>query len=161
MARPPTTYGNSRNDNPWDNDAISWLLEHDDVAQHFKKTDLFECARRQPQRLTDDLDRVILAAKLCERHGVEQLEVFDAKIGKIVWRLRRTDPGAPEYPDYDSTKESPAGTMVIDAADRAAAERLMSLLPAYEAELKASGKSSSTVFTYVDRAERFLRRVKS
>lgn len=156
---PPTTYPNLRKDNPWDNDAVSWLLEHDDVAKHFKRTDLFECARRQPQRLAEDLDRVILAAQLCDRHGVEQLQVFDRNRGKTVWRLRRTDPGAPKYPDYGA--DAPASRMVIEDADRAAAERLILLLPAYEAELREAGKSKNTVFTYVDRAERFLRRIRS
>lgn len=161
MPTPPSTYPNPRNDNAWDNDAVSWLLEHNDVAEHFKRTDLFECARRQSQRMINDLERVILAARLCERHAVEQLQVFDRNIGKTVWRLRRTDPDAPEYPDYDATPGDNEGPMVIEEADRIAAERLSRLLPGYEAELKESGKSNNTVFTYVDRAERFLRRIRS
>jgi hypothetical protein len=159
MAEAPVTYPNPRNDNPWDNDAVHWLLEHPGVAAHFDRGDLFECARRQPKRLESDLDRVILAAHLCGRYGVEQVQVFDPKLGKSIWRLRRTDPAAPEYPDYDAMALPPRPELVIDDDDRAAATRLLRLLVPYEAELKASGKTASTVFTYVDRAERFLRRV--
>src|SRR5687768_5433818 len=96
----PTRYPNPRGDNAWDNDAVHWLLTHADVSSHFDRGSLMECARRQAKRLENELDRVILAAKLCERHGVEQLQVADRKIGKVVWRLRRTDPDAPEYPEY-------------------------------------------------------------
>lgn len=159
MIEPPDRYPNPRNDNAWDNDAVHWMLEHLDVADTFERGDLFECARRQPKRLENDLDNVILAAKLCERHGVQQLQVFDSRIGKTIWRLRRTDPDAPEYPDYDSKEGPTAARMTVDAHDRAAADRLLRLLGQYETELKASGKASNTVFTYVDRAQRFLRRV--
>lgn len=154
---PPDTYPNPRNDDPWDNDAIHWLLEHEDVASAFTRHNLFECARRQPRRLEEDLDNVILAAKFCERHGVEQVEVLDQRIGKQIWRLRRTDADAPEYPDYTRSEGSTA--FKVTAEDQAAAERLLGVLGSYEAELTASGKSKNTVFTYVDRAERFLKRV--
>lgn len=154
---PPERYPNPRNDDPWDSDAIHWLLDHDDVAAAFTRHNLFECARRQPGRMKNDLDNVILAARVCERYGVEQVQVFDAKIGKTVWRLRRTDAGAPEYPDYDAV--GPSEGFETDADDRAAAERLMRLIGSYEAELLAAGKSKNTVDTYVDRAERFLRRI--
>src|SRR4051812_26226641 len=99
MVAAPARYPNPRGDNAWDNDAVHWLLEHPDVAEHFDRHNLMECARRQPKRLENDLDRVILAAKLCERYGVVQVQVSDSSIGKTVWRLRRTDPNAPEYPD--------------------------------------------------------------
>jgi hypothetical protein len=49
--------------------------------------------------------------------------------------------------------------MQVAAEDVAAAQRLLGLISAYDAELRASGKAPNTVFTYVDRAERFLRRV--
>ncbi len=95
---PPSTFPNPRNDDPWDNDTVHWLLTHPDVAEHFDRGNLMECARRQPKRLEGDIDRVILGAQLCERHGVQQIQVFDPKIGKTFWRLRRTDADAPEYP---------------------------------------------------------------
>lgn len=154
---PPTTYPNPRNDDPWDNDAVHWLLDHPDVAANFTRHNLFECARRQPRRLQDDVDNVILAAKYCERYGVQQVQVFDSRIGKTVWRLRRTDQEAPEYPDYEGSVRQTA--LVVVAEDRAAAARLLELLGPYEEELRAAGKSENTILTYVDRAERFLRRV--
>jgi hypothetical protein len=61
---------------------------------------LVECGRRQPKRLETDLDNVILAAKFCERYDVIQVQLFDRAIGKTLWRLQRTDPDAPEYPNY-------------------------------------------------------------
>ena len=158
MANIPDRYPNPRGDNAWDNDAAHWLLEHEDVTEHFDRHNLMECARRQRKRLENDLDRVILAAQLCERHGVVQVEVFDRSIGKTVWRLQRTDPDAPEYPDYGAVTNL-NHAMGISAEDSVAAERLLQLIPDYEAELRANGKAANTIFTYVDRAERFLRRV--
>lgn len=157
MPEPPSTYPNPRGNDPWDNDAVHWLLEHPDVSEVFDHHNLFECARRQPKRMQDDLDRVILAAQLCERHGVQQVQIFDPKIGKTVWRLRRTDEAAPDYPQYSP---APAfSKMTVGEEDRSAADRLLKLLGDYESELRAAGKSPKTVFTYVDRAERFLRRI--
>lgn len=156
---PPDTFPNPRGDNAWDNDAVQWMLLHSDVAAHFDRGALMECARRQPKRQESDLDRVILAAKLCERHGVEQVQVLDAKIGKTIWRLRRTDPDAPEYPSFITDSGVGSDGMSVDAEDRIAAERLTALLPSYDQVLRSEGKSANTVFTYVDRAERFLRRV--
>ena len=155
---PPTTYENPRNDDPWDNDAVCWLLEHEDVASEFpSRTRFFECARRQPNKMETDLDGVISAARLCERYGVEQIRVQDPRIGKQVWRLRRTDPDAPEYPAYgESVAES---TFTVEEEDRAAAQRLLELIGAYEAALVQKGRARPTVHTYVDRAERFLRAV--
>jgi hypothetical protein len=72
----------------------------------------------------------------------------------------RTDPDAPDYPDYDAPS-GPTHSIEVSPEDRRAAERLLQLLGAYEHELRSAGKSPKTVFTYVDRAERFLRRVAS
>lgn len=157
MPTAPSTYPNPRSDNAWDNDSVHWLLKHPDVSEYFSRHDLMECARRQPKRLENDLDNVILAAQLCERHGVRQVQVFDRGIGKTVWRLRRTDADAPEYPDDREVDE--AARMHVDGDDVLAAQRLLRRIPDYEAELRAEGKSPKTVFTYTDRAERFLRRV--
>lgn len=98
MPSAPTTYPNPRNDDPWDNDAIHWLLTHSDVAAAFKRGPLFECLRRQPGRLRNQPERVAEAAELARRHGVIQKPVYDAKIGKQIVRLIRTDPEAPTYP---------------------------------------------------------------
>lgn len=157
MPTPPQTYSNPKGDNAWDNDAVQWMvLEHPDVAEAFDRGALMECARRQAHRLESDLDRVLLAARLCERYGVEQVEVFDPKIGKKVWRLRRTDSGAPEYPDYHADTSF---RMDVSPEHRTAAGLLHELLGDYEKELLASGKAKNTVFTYVDRTQRFLNRV--
>lgn len=157
MPIPPDTYENPKRDNPWDNDAVQWLLTHEDVSAEFDRHNLMECARRQKKRIETDLDRVIRAAQLCERHGVHQVQVFDRSIGKSVWRLRRTDPAAPAYPADEPDLER----MTVTAAEARAAQLLLSLLPDYQSELESSGKTMSTIFTYVDRAERFLRRVAS
>jgi hypothetical protein len=157
MPTPPDTYENPKRDNPWDNDAVQWLLTHEDVSAEFDRHNLMECARRQKKRLETDLDRVIRAAQLCERHGVHQVQVFDRSIGKTVWRLRRTDPAAPVYP----ADQPDQVRMTVTAEHRKAAQLLLALLPNYQSELESSGKTMSTIFTYVDRAERFLRRVAS
>lgn len=83
---PPDTYPNPRGDNAWDNDAVQWLLTHDDVAAQFDRANLMECARRQPRRLENDLDRVILAANLSGLHGVEQIEDY---LPNESWSWRR------------------------------------------------------------------------
>ena len=155
MQTPPDNFDNPKGDNPWDNDAVQWLLTHDDVAAEFDRHNLMECARRQKKRLETDLDRVIRAAQLCERHGVQQVQIFDRSIGKTVWRLRRTDLAAPTYP----TDQPDQVRMKVSAEQAKAAQVLLKLLPDYQSELESSGKTLSTVFTYVDRAERFLRRV--
>lgn len=98
MPSEPTTYPNPRNDNPWDNDAVHWLLDHADVAAEFTRGALMECLRRQPGRVRNQPERVARAAELANRHGVQQRLVEDATIGKSVIRLIRTDPERPEYP---------------------------------------------------------------
>jgi hypothetical protein len=162
VARPPTTYGesNERGNDPWDHDAVCWILEQLGKASGWTYGVFFECARKQPIRKQNDLDRVIDAARICGSLGVEQLEVRDPYLGKVVVRLRRTDADAPEYPaHYDASMT--VATMRISDDDRAAARRLQELLGAYEAELIAAGKSRATITTYVDRTERFLKRVAS
>ncbi len=160
---PPKQFldSNSRNNDPWDHDAVCWMLEQLGPDTEWSYHNLFECGRRQASRLRSDLDRVVDAAHVCGRLGVEQLtDLFDQKRGKTVVRLRRTDPDAPEYPAYyDGSAAAQEQHMATDAEDRQAAVRLIGLLAAYEAELVESGKSRNTVHTYVDRAERFLRRV--
>jgi hypothetical protein len=88
---------------------------------------------------------------------VGQIEVRDPSLGKTVVRLRRTDPDAPEYPPHYEL-QGPSATMKVTGEDRQAAQRLLLLLDAYEAELIAAGKTRATINTYVDRTERFLKR---
>ncbi len=151
--------GFSGND-PWDHDAICWLLTQLGPTTTWTYGILFECARKQPNRMLNDLDRVLEAARVCGRFDVEQLAVLDPTLGKRVTRLRRNDPKKPEYPSYyDQPSKPDNDRMTITAAHKAAAELLLDLLGAYEAELVAAGKSRSTINTYVDRAERFLKRI--
>lgn len=157
---PPTTYidSNDRNNDPWDHDAVCWILEQLGPSTEWTYGVFFECARKQKNRKENDLDRVIEAARICGSVGVVQLEVHDAAIGKDIVRLRRTDAGAPDYPaHYDHPAKRP--TMTVTAEDRAAAFRLLDLIGPYEEELIAAGKTRSTINTYVDRSERFLKRV--
>jgi hypothetical protein len=106
----PMRYPNARGDNPFDDDAVDWLLTQPGVAQEFSRVQLFECARRQRRLLKAHPARVERAAALCGQYHVEQIPVFDPKIGKTIWRLRRTDPGTPaDYPDYDATRDPRAG----------------------------------------------------
>lgn len=162
MIEPPTAYAesNDRGNDPWDHDAVWWMLDQLGPTAGWTYHNLFECARKQRNRIEKDLDRVIEAANVCGRLGVEQIELHDPKIGKLIVRLRRTDDGAPDYPDhYTSAQSHATDRMAVSPEDRMAAERLLNLLSDYEAELIQAGKTRSTVHTYVDRTERFLRRV--
>ena len=98
LADPPSTYPNPRGDDPWDNDAVHYLLDQPDVAASFKRGPLMECLRRQPNRLKNQPQRVEEAAELARRHGVIQKSSYNADVGKTIVRLIRTDPGAPSYP---------------------------------------------------------------
>jgi len=95
---PPTAYPNPRNDNPWDNDAVHWLLDKPDVAAAFKRVPLFECLRCQPGRVRNQPHRVEEAARLARRHGVVQRQELDERLGKRIVRLYRTDADRPRYP---------------------------------------------------------------
>jgi hypothetical protein len=156
---PPAEYAasNERRNDPWDHDAVCWVLDRLDPGSGWTYAVFFECARKQPNRKKNDPDRVIEAAHICGSLGVDQLDVYDPAIGKTVVRLRRSDPDAPTYPAY---YEADAGArMKVSPDQRAAAKLLLLLLPAYKAELVAAKKSPNTVETYTDRTERFLKRV--
>jgi transcriptional regulator with XRE-family HTH domain len=94
----PPIRRNDRGDNPWDDDAVQWLLGHPEVTARFERGPLFECLRKQANRLASQPHRVKEAEDLARKHGVVQREVYDPGIGKTVVRLIRTDPDAPEYP---------------------------------------------------------------
>src|SRR5690606_36373289 len=80
----PTTYAdsNDRSNDPLDHDAVCWMLEQPGVADSWTYHNLFECARKQRNRIENDLNRVIDAANLCRSIGVEQRELHDPRIGK-------------------------------------------------------------------------------
>jgi DNA helicase IV len=92
---PPSTYPNPRNDDPWDNDAVHWLLEQAGGAQWTRGV-LMECLRRQPNQMARNRRRVDDAARLARCHGVIQERTPLGK--RPVVRLYRTDPHAPPYP---------------------------------------------------------------
>lgn len=94
----PDVYPNPRKDNAWDNDAVHWLLDHPDVAASFARGTLMECLRCQPDKVENQPHRVEEAARLARKHGVIQRQEYDAKLGKRVVRLYRTDPDRPRYP---------------------------------------------------------------
>jgi hypothetical protein len=91
----PTTYPNPRNDDPWDNDAIYWLLEQAGGSAR-SRHDLAECLRHQPARLRNESDKVARAESFASRHGVRWVEEPFGR--RTIFRLYRTDPAAPEYP---------------------------------------------------------------
>ena len=93
-ARIPTRYPAGGHD-PWDVDAIYWLLEQPG-GEEWTRSSLGECLRRQPSRVENEPDRVAAAAAFARRHGVHQRE-FSRGRGVIV-RLYRTDSDAPSYP---------------------------------------------------------------
>ncbi len=50
MAVPPSTYDNPREDDPWDNDAVQWLLLQPGGSS-CTRHNLAECLRHQPARV--------------------------------------------------------------------------------------------------------------
>lgn len=79
-------------DDPWDANAVRYLLGQSDVAAAWKRGPLMECLRRQPNRVKNMPDRVDEAARLATKYGVEQ-----RREGQVI-HFYRTDPDAPEYP---------------------------------------------------------------
>jgi len=101
---PPTTYSNPKGDNPWDNDAVHWLLDQFSKPKPFKRGPLMECLRRQPAQVLNQPHRVLEAEELALLHGVIQREEFDPRRGKTMVRLYRTDSGRPVYPGTPPTE---------------------------------------------------------
>ena len=69
MTDVPSTYENPRRDDPWDNDAVRWLLTQPG-SEHRTFQTLFEALRRQPAWIENRPGRVADAASLARRHGV-------------------------------------------------------------------------------------------
>jgi transcriptional regulator with XRE-family HTH domain len=95
---PPTTYPNPRHNDPWDNDAVHWLLKQQGGSRWTHGV-LFEHARRQRRLVERDAPRLSGAAELAARHGVLQIDMFDHELGKQIVHLIRTDANAPAYPE--------------------------------------------------------------
>lgn len=94
---PPNRYPNPRNDDPWDNDAVQWLLQQAG-GNRWTRGVLFEHLRRQRRLVERDAPRLAEAAEFARRHGVLQVEMFDHDLGKQIVHLLRTDGAAPQYP---------------------------------------------------------------
>lgn len=93
---PPSEFPNPRGDDPWDNDAICWLLLQEG-GRGWTRQNLGECLRRQPNRLRNDAVNVERATSLARRHGVRQVELPFGR--RTIVRLVRTDRNAPgDYP---------------------------------------------------------------
>lgn len=99
----PATYPNPRNDDPWDNDVVHWLLEQAGGAKWTRGV-LFECLRRQPNQTAKDPKRVRAAAQFARHHGVVQRRKPHGQ-GTII-RLMRTDPAAPQYPSTEAERRA-------------------------------------------------------
>lgn len=67
----PTTFPNPRHDDPWDNDAVQWLLLKSGASKWTRGT-LFEALRRQPRLVQDHPNVVAEAARLAACFGVQQ-----------------------------------------------------------------------------------------
>jgi hypothetical protein len=83
-------------DDPWDADAVRYLLSQDGVAEEWAPGVLTECLRRASKRMRDDGDRVKKAGALAKTFGVEQRDEARGKSTTV--RLCRTDSAAPTYP---------------------------------------------------------------
>jgi len=95
MTDAPDTYENPRGDDPWDNDAVRWLLTQPG-SELWTFRGLFEALRQQPDWLEKRPDKVADAAALAQCYGVVQRE---EKFGRReIVRLERTDRDAPCYP---------------------------------------------------------------
>ncbi len=105
----PSTYPNPRNDDPWDNDTVHWLLEQPG-GEDWTRGVLMESLRRQPGQVERNPQRVTDAARFAKRNGVVQI---GARRGAAtITRLLRTDEGAPEYPASEEARRAtrkPAG----------------------------------------------------
>lgn len=87
-------------DDPWDADAVRFLLGQPDGARWTRGT-LMEALRRQPRIHRQRIDE---AARLAAAHGVEQIE--EPRGGRTIVHFYRTDPAAPSYPrDADHRRQ--------------------------------------------------------
>ena len=80
------------NDDPWDADAIRYLLASRD-GRHFDYRELKECLREQRYRVVAHRSRMMIVRRFALDNGVEARRDGGATI-----HLFRTDPSAPSYP---------------------------------------------------------------
>ncbi len=91
----PSRYPNPHRYDPWNNDAVRWLLEQPG-AEGWRYEHLLRALRRQRSWLEHRSARVAAAEALASRHGVLQQEQIRGS--STIVRLKRTDPQAPPYP---------------------------------------------------------------
>jgi hypothetical protein len=82
-------------DDPWDADAVRFLLSRPEGAS-WNLSDLSECLRRQLGRRMHKASDIRRAADLATKYGVEQIEEPFGKTNVV--RLYRSDAEAPPYP---------------------------------------------------------------
>jgi hypothetical protein len=83
-------------DDPWDANAVRYLLAQPGVAQAWTRGVLMECLREQPNRVRREPGRVEAAARLAEQYGVDRRA--DAFGSRTLVHFYRTDASAPTYP---------------------------------------------------------------
>lgn len=94
VTTPPSRDPERPQDDPWDANAVRYLLETPD-GETWRRGDLMECLREQPGRLQRQPRRVAEAKRLAEKNGVERRPDPG---GKTI-HFFRTDPRAPTpYP---------------------------------------------------------------
>jgi hypothetical protein len=126
-------------DDPWDADAVRFLLSRPEGAT-WNLSDLSECLRRQLGRRMHKASDIRRAADLATKYGVEQIE---EPFGKTtVVRLYRSDADAPPYPLdaphrrqllEEQTAEKAAAEEAATAAEAAAAAPVEDAVDAPEA----------------------------
>jgi hypothetical protein len=80
-------------DDPWDAEVVRFLLATSE-GRNWRRGELMECLRRQPNRLSRQPDRVAQAAALADRHNVD---CHPDPGGKTIHFFRQGE-GAPVYP---------------------------------------------------------------
>ena len=100
----PDRYPNDFGDDPWDNDAVHWLLDQPGVAAEWSRQRLFEALRRQKRLADSGHPDIARAEAVAHRFGVRQITV-PRRNGSIT-RLQRTDPDAPGYPDDETQRRA-------------------------------------------------------
>lgn len=88
-------------DDPWDADAVRYLLSTVD-GRSWRRGDLMECLREQPNRLRRQPERVAEAGSLAERYGVSRRPDPGGK----TLHFFRTDDAAPRYPSSTTERRT-------------------------------------------------------
>lgn len=112
----PNSGRNTLGVDPWDHDAVEWLVGQTG-GQRWERNDLLDCLTRQPGRLARQPGLVASAERFATSHGV-RMEVEPHGAGEV-YHLYRTDAGAPAYPHSQGERLT---ILKLDEADRAERE---------------------------------------